>query len=322
MRLLYLLLLIFCTNFVKAINIEQDSLIKDSIFKSRINNYPAIDSVEKARITLVRDSLIYTYLKPNPNRANQFTDSLLKTVLVYDKYLLTPPKSVKIKKNNYGFGEIVANDPVWFLLTYIILLIFFAIIKILFKKEIDLIFMAFFDKRTLGQVNKEDNVFVSWQFLFLYLNFVFSVGLFVCLIFYKSSASASAAEFSIFLLVSLFAFVFFGLKILVLRLLGFVFKVQKLVRDYTNIIYLTYFNLLFVLLPITFCLVLINLQEQYYVFWTLMILFSGIITFQFLRITFNILLNYRIPKFYLIIYLCALEICPILIFAKTINTSL
>lgn len=322
MRLLYLLLLVFCTNFAHAINIEQDSSIKDSIFKFRNNKYSAIDSVAKARITLVRDSLIYTYLKPNPNRANQFTDSLLKTVLVYDKYLLTPPKSVKIKKNNYGFGEIKAKDPVWFLLTSIILLIFFAIIKILFKKEVDLIFRAFFDNRTLGQVNKEDNVFVSWQFLFLYLNFVFSVGLFVCLIFYKSSASISAAEFSIFLLVSLFAFVFFGLKILVLRLLGFVFKVQKLVRDYTNIIYLTYFNLLFVLLPITFCLVLINLQEQYYLFWTIMMLFSGIITFQFLRITFNILLNYRIPKFYLIIYLCALEICPILIFVKTIDTSL
>ena len=314
--------MLFCTNFAKAVNIEQDSLIKDSILKSRTNNYPAIDSVEKAQITLIRDSLIYTYLKPNPNRANQFTDSLLKTVLVYDKYLLGPPKSVKIKKNNYGFGEIKVKDPFWFLLASVILLIFFGIIKILFKKEVDLIFRAFFDNRTLGQVNKEDNVFVSWQFLFLYLNFVFSVGLFVCLIFYKTSASGSAAEFTVFLLVSMFAFVFFGLKILVLRLLGFVFKVQKLVRDYTNIIYLTYFNLLFVLLPITFCLALINLKDQYYLFWAVLILFTCIITFQYLRITFNILLNYRIPKFYLIIYLCALEICPILIFAKTINTSL
>ena len=312
--------MLFCFNSAQAIIIKQDSLTKDSTFK--FNNYPAVDSAERARSKLIRDSLIYTYLKPNPNRANQFTDSLLKAVLVYDKYLLTQAKSVKIKKINYGFGEVIIKDPLWFLVISIILLIFFGVIKILFKKEVDLIFRAFFDNRTLGQVNKEDNVFVSWQFLFLYLNFVFSVGLFVCLIFYKTSASASAAEFPIFLLVTLFAFVFFGLKILVLRLLGFVFKVQKLVRDYTNIIYLTYFNLLFVLLPITFCLALINLQDQYYLFWSLMILFSSIITFQYLRITFNILLNYRLSKFYLIIYLCALEICPILIFAKTINTSL
>ena len=315
-------MLFFCFNSSQAINIEQDSLIKDSVFKFRPKNYPVVDSVAKARTKLIRDSLVYTYLKPNPDRANQFTDSLLRTVLVTDKYLLTPAKSVKIKKDNYGFGEIITKDPVWFLLAAVILLIFFGVIKILFKKEVDLIFRAFFDTRTLGQVNKEENVFVSWQFLFLYLNFVFSVGLFACLIFYKTSASVTAAEFPIFLLVSMFAFAFFGLKILVLRLLGFVFKVQKLVRDYTNIIYLTYFNFLFVLLPVTFCLALINLQDQYYLFWALVILFSGIVTFQYLRITFKILLNYRLSKFYLIIYLCALEICPILIFAKTIDTSL
>ena len=315
-------MLFFCFNSAHAFNIEQDSLVRDSIFKFRTKNYPVVDSVAKARSKLVRDSLIYTYLKPNPDRANQFTDSLLKTVLVSDKYLLTPAKSVKIKKNNYGFGEIITKDPVWFLLAAVILLIFFGVIKILFKKEVDLIFRAFFDTRTLGQVNKEENVFVSWQFLFLYLNFVFSVGLFACLIFYKTSASVAAAEFPIFLLVSMFAFAFFGLKILVLRLLGFVFKVQKLVRDYTNIIYLTYFNFLFVLLPVTFCLALINLQNQYYLFWVVIILFAGIVTFQYLRITFKILLNYRLSKFYLIIYLCALEICPILIFAKTIDNSL
>ncbi|MBC7654281.1 MAG: DUF4271 domain-containing protein, partial [Oligoflexus sp.] len=40
------------------------------------------------------------------------------------------------------------------------------------------------------------------------------------------------------------------------------------------------------------------------------------------RITFNILLNYRLSKFYLILYLCTLEICPIILFAKTISTSL
>jgi hypothetical protein len=47
-----------------------------------------------------------------------------------------------------------------------------------------------------------------------------------------------------------------------------------------------------------------------------------IIGVQFIRITFNILLNYKLSKFYLIIYLCALEICPIILLAKTISISL
>lgn len=322
MRSVYLLILLCCLYSADAFAIQQDSSVKDNSTNFRRNNFIVIDSAAKARIAFLRDSLTYSYLKPDPNRANQFTDSLLKEVLVIDSYLLTPAKSVKIKKNNYGFGEIIPKEPLWFLLTSILLIVFFGIIKILFKKEVDLIFRAFFDNRTLSQLNKEDNVFVSWQFLFLYLTFALTVGLFACLILYKASASGPATEFTIFLLVSLFAFVFFGIKILILRLLGLVFKVQKLVKDYTNIIYLTYFNVLFILLPVTFCLSLINIQEQYYLFWGFLALFSAIVAFQYLRITFNILLNYRLSKLYLILYLCALEICPILIFAKTINTSL
>lgn len=316
------MILLCCLYSADAFAIQQDSSVKDNITNFRRKNFIVIDSAAKARTAFLRDSLTYSYLKPDPNRANQFTDSLLKEVLVIDSYLLTPAKSVKIKKNNYGFGEIIPKEPLWFLLTSILLIVFFGIIKILFKKEVDLIFRAFFDNRTLSQLNKEDNVFVSWQFLFLYLTFALTVGLFACLILYKASASGPATEFTIFLLVSLFAFVFFGIKILILRLLGLVFKVQKLVKDYTNIIYLTYFNVLFILLPITFCLSLINIQEQYYLFWGVLALFSAIVAFQYLRITFNIILNYRLSKLYLILYLCALEICPILIFAKTINTSL
>lgn len=322
MRTIYILLILCCFYSAQAISIPQDTVLNDSGVNFERRKTIIIDSAKQARLTFLRDSATYAYLKPDPNRANQFTDSLLKTVLVIDRFLLTPAKYIKIKSNNYGFGEIITKDPIWFLLTSITLLIFFGIIKILFKKEVDLIFRAYFDNRTLNQINKEENVFVSWQFLFLYLTFTLTVGLFVCLIFYKTSASGSTARFPIFLLVSLFAFVFFGLKIMILRLLGLIFKVQKMIRDYTNMIYLTYFNLLFVLLPLTFFLSLINLQEQSYVFWSILILFSIIIIIQYLRITFNILLNYRVSKFYLIIYLCTLEICPILIFAKTINTSL
>jgi hypothetical protein len=322
MRYIYSLFFLCCFYSAQADDFQQDSLIADSTINFRSNKFIFLDSAKKASIASKRDSITYAYLKPNPDRINLFTDSLLKAVLVSDRYLLTPAKSIKIKKNNYGFGNLINKTPIWFLLSSVALLVLFGIIKIIFKKEVDLIFYAFFDKRTLTQINKEDNVFVSWQFLFLYLIFTLTISLFICLTLYKTAASESSAEFSILLLVSLFSFIFFGLKILVLRLIGFVFKVQKLIRDYTNIIYLTYFNLLFILLPITFCLALINLEEQYYIFWAVTIFLLGIIVFQYLRITFNILLNYRLSKFYLIIYLCVLEICPIIIFVKSINNSL
>lgn len=322
MRFIYILFLPYFFFSAPKASLKQVFSPGDSSANFQKNNVALINSATNTSNSSLRDSLAYFYIKPNPKRVNLFTDSLLRASLVNDRYLLTPAKSLKIKKYDYGFGEIIPKDPLWFLVSSITLLVFFGIIKIVFKKEVDLILKAFFDNRTLGQINKEDNVFVSWQFLFLYLIFSFTIGLFVYLIFYKTLGSGATAEFLIFLLISLFAFVFLGLKILLLKLLGFIFEVQNLIKDYTNIIYLTYFNLLFILLPVTFCLTLINLQEHYYVFWSFMILLAGILIFQYVRITINILLKYKLSKFYLILYLCILEVCPILIFAKTINISL
>ena len=314
----------FCNALAGFADVQKDSTltIKDSFQTATIRTRYIPDSAALARKAFLRDSLTYQYLQPNPNRPNPFIEDLLRKVIITDPYLLTPAKSVKIKKSNFGTGEYTSKMPIWFFLVIVLLLMLFGVVKIAFKKQVDLIFNAFYEKRTLHQINKEDNIFMSWQFLFLYMIFSFTIGLFTCLILYKTKASSTATDFYTFLLVSLFVFIFFGLKILIVRFLGIVFKVQKLVREYTNIIYLTYFNLLFALLPITFCLSLINLEHQYTVFWLITAFLLVIIALQFIRITINILLTYRLSKFYLILYLCALEICPILIFARTINISL
>ncbi len=315
---------LFCFAYASFASIQKDSIIykADSAQILRKQNKLIADALFLARTTFIRDSLSFQYLKPDPNRPNTFVEKLLKEVIITDPYLLSPAKSLKIKKSNFGLGQTINKMPLWFFASIIILIAIFGIVKVVFKKQVDLIFKAFYDNRILSQINKEDNVFVSWQFLFLYLIFSLTVGLFISLFLYKVKAIYAASDFYIFLLISLLVFMFFGLKILVLRFLGFLFKVQKLVKDYTNIIYLTYFNSLFFLLPITFGLSLMNFEKNNTIFWVITAILGLTITFQFARVTFNILINYRLSKFYLILYLCTLEICPILILARTINSSL
>lgn len=324
MRFLIFLTFLFTFPFAIFAGSPKESLKQqiDSVQTNTKADTLIANNEELIRKAFVRDSLTYKYLKPDPNRPNPFTDSLLKEIIVTDPYLLKPAKSIKIRKNNYGLGQVINRSPLWFFLSIIALTTFFAIIKIVFKKQIDLIFRAFYDPRVLNQINKEDHIFVSWQFLFLYLLFSLTVGLFICLILYKVKSFSGATDFYFFLLVSLLVFLFFGFKILILRFLGFLFKVQRLVKDYTNIIYLTYFNSLFFLLPLTIGLGLINFNEHYTLFWVITSILTVIIGFQLARIMVNILINYRLSKFYLILYLCVLEICPILILARTINSSL
>lgn len=324
MKLVFCVLIFWSLALNSFSTTQKDSLnhAVDSTVKYQFRKLSAQDSALIVKKKQTADSLTWYFLKPDASRANPFVEQLLKDHLTTDRYLLTPAPSVKVKKSNYGLGEFMPQKITWFFPAALLLILFFGIVRIIFSKEVETIFRAFFDNRMLTQINKEDNALVSWQFLFLYIIFAFTVSMFLCLAIYRLQGAEIVTEISTFLLLSLIAFIIFGVKILALRFLGFVFEIQKLVKDYTNIIYLTYFNSLFILLPIVFCLSLISIHQEMLFIWICGILFCAIVGFQFIRITINILINYRLSKFYLILYLCALEICPVLIFAKIINTSL
>ena len=323
MRFLVCVCFIFCFAFAGMASTQKDSVnFQDTLKQVKIHQLSVQDSASLERKKEIADSLTWYYLRPDAKRANPYLEQLLKNNLNTDRQLLSPPENIKIKKSNYGSGNYLSKNVTWFLPAILIIILIFGVIRIAFQKEVDTIFKAFFDNRMLSQMNKEDNVFVSWQFLFLFILFSFTTGLFICLLIYRIKSSEYVTQFSVFLGVSFLAFLFFGLKIILLRIIGFLFDIQKLVKDYLNIIYLTYFNSLFVLLPATFCLSLISLRENSIFIWICVTLICAIIAFQFVRITINILLNYRLSKFYLILYLCALEICPILIFSRIINISL
>ena len=106
---------------------------------------------------------------------------------------------------------------------------------------------------------------------------------------------------------------------MVLQFIGFVFDVNKVVGEYISILYLTYFNIAFVFLPLTLCFCLLSAQFAPYILIVAFILVVVIFIWQYLRSSVNIISNFRFHKFYLFIYLCALEICPILILIKALN---
>lgn len=318
---LFFYLLLSCSGFAFSAQDSTQQAI-DTVAKTVYKPRVIIDSAALARKNFVRDSLIWYFLKPDPKRANPYVEKLLKDNITTDPYLLSLPKNLKIINNPYGVGNYLNKYPVWFLVAVLVLLTMFGVVRLVFSKEISNLFRAFFDNRVLSQIDKEENVLITWQFIFLYLIFSFTVGLFICLLMYKTSASDAATDFSSFLIISLVAFVFFGLKIFTVKFIGFLFELQKLTREYLNIIYLTYINSLFLLLPATFILTFVGFNHGHLVVWGFVLLFSILMGFQLLRVTFKILLNHQLSKFYLFLYLCTLEICPILLFVKTINISL
>lgn len=301
----------------------QDSTSKaDSVTKTVFKPRTVIDSVALLRRNMIRDSITWHFLSPDPNRPNPYVEKLLKDNITTDPYLLSLPDNFKIIKNPYGVGTYISRYPNWFLFTVLALLIMFGVVRLVFSKEIVNLFRAFFDNRILNQIDKEDNVLITWQFVFLYLIFSLTAGLFICLLMYKASPANNIIGFDTFLFLSFATFLFLGLKIFTVKFIGFLFETQKLTREYLNIIYLTYINSLFLLLPATFILTFISVSHGSLVIWGVIVLFAIVIGFQLIRLIFKVLLNHQLSKFYLFLYLCTLEICPILLFVKTINGSL
>ncbi|RZK20400.1 MAG: DUF4271 domain-containing protein [Pedobacter sp.] len=300
------------------VNVDSVSAVKYQYRRYRL------DSAAQARQKFVTDSIVkHTWALP---------DSLLnKTILLdsVEKEFLFPSLDIiawqkkyqhlKKKANPYQLGSQIPKGNVGLLGFIFVLLVIFAILKNAFSKQLSAIVQSFFSNRILNNINKEDNLFSSWPFLLLFVQFGFVFGMFFFLVAQWRDMYQAKDGFKFFFTISLTIIAFYALKLVLLRFLGFLFNVQKPVGEYISILYLSYFNasLLFIPLVVSFALSPLKYGEVYIV---LAVLLLGVIfTFQLLRAGVTILSNNKFSKMHLFLYFCALEICPILILIKTIG---
>ncbi|MES3019359.1 MAG: DUF4271 domain-containing protein [Bacteroidota bacterium] len=268
----------------------------------------------------VQDSLAIVWIKaPDPQRPNRFLDSLIKLYKVENLNFTGWASKFPRKVNRYDEGTVRPSGESWLMWVLLFLILFFAVIKFFFSKELSSIVQSFYSNQILSQINKEDNLFSSWPFVFLYLLFGLIVGLYLYLASKYLQLSYPVQGFELFLLLSAAVIGLFTVKIIVLRLLGFLFDIRRLVKEYVSILYLSYFNSALIFLPLVIAFSLTpNRYAGIYGYAGLAMLVL-IFILQFLRAGTNILSNYRFPKVYLIIYLCALEFFPLIILFKALR---
>jgi hypothetical protein len=299
-----------------------DSVVKQNFYRARVTR----DSAFLARQKFVTDSIMtHTWILPDSliNR-HILIDSIVKAN-VFEKLDLDAwfKKYGKFKKiNKFRTGSPMPKGKTWVLGFIFLLLVVFAVLRIAFAKQLQDIIQSFYSNRGLNNLNKEDNVFSSWPFLFLFIQFGFTIGMFFYLVAQYYQLAYAQQGFRFFVSVSVLIIVLYALKILLLRLLGHLFNVQKAVNEYVSILYLSYFNISLIFIPLVVAFALSPLKYGIYYIVISFMLLAVIFTFQFIRAGVNILSHYRFSKFYLFMYFCALEICPILILIKAIGLQL
>lgn len=299
----------------------------DSLPKRRIYVPPSaaallLDSVahaEQARQQFVSDSLSMVYVRmPDTLRRNLFLDSMFKAYLYKGRGFLTRPGGTKRGILREGSSRRTRDQ--WVIVIITALLVYMSLLNRIMSKDIKNVLQSFYNNRILSQVSKEENLLNSWTFVGLFLLFGLTFGLFLYQLTAYFEIYYRISGIQLFLSFALLIIVLFALKLFVLRFLGFVFNVNRLVGEYISILYLTYFNITFVFLPVSLCFSLLAAAYIPYMLVVALVLVVVIFIWQYLRSSVNIISSFRFHKFYLFTYLCALEICPILILIKALKS--
>lgn len=288
-------------------------------------SYPyQLDSIALARqkhikdsLSMIGDSLSLAWVKrPDPNRPNPFLDSLVNIYKIENFDFNTWSKRLKKKQGQSIEGRIRPQRELWVIGVIFVLTIFFTLINAVFSKHIYEVVTLFYSNKSLLKKNREDNLFNSWVFLFLYILFGLTTGMYLYLSEKHISIQYANRGFQWFLLLSLLVTGIFTAKVLILRIVGFLFDIQKAVKEHIAALYLFFSNTALILLPIIVSLSLLphSLIKVYN--YTTIILFGLIFGFQLFRAFFRILFGYQFSIIYLFIYICVLEICPLIIFIK------
>jgi hypothetical protein len=313
--LLLLALMLVCSLQVKSqidtvvyspVALQQDSLAIDSL--ALVN---AVDTLTPPMLKL-RDSLSLVHWQDSISSGYGFEVFSLQKLI---SSVRNPQEKV-----TYQHGNLLPKGDVWVLAIIGFLLVLFAILKNTFAKQLSAVVQSFYSNRALVNLHKEDNLVTSWSFLLLFIQFGFTIGMFFYLAAqHEELPEAMQGGFSFFVTISIGVILLYLLKIVCLRIIGFMFDIQRALNQYISILYLSYFNtsLLFVPIIIAFALSAKKYGSSYIVLGISALIL--IFVFQFIRAAINILSQYRFPKLYLFLYFCTLEIFPILILIKAIG---
>jgi len=213
---------------------------------------------------------------------------------------------------NIGLG----ND--WLVGVILFSLFLLASAKFLFGKYLSKLVESIFNSHTANNLFLEKNINMVKGSMIVNLLFVVNISLFaVNILNYVSLSSGLDNGFKEFALIFLAILLLYVGKSIVIRSLGYVFKGKNECKEYLFTVFLYNKNLGLFLFPVIIALPFVRPQAME---WLVNIGLFMVFFFFILRIArgLKILLRKHVSIFYMILYLCALEIFPLLMIYKLI----
>ena len=191
-----------------------------------------------------------------------------------------------------------------------------AMLLAIYPKDVRLTFQAFSSSSANKNVQREQAGFLKIESLASYLLFVASMGTFLFLMVDILQPDNPFNSFGMLLLFILGVACVYALKHLQLKVLSFVLPCHQEIEAYNFIIFSTNKALGFILLPLLFLVAYVPSGAQYTAFYASIILLGLIYMYRTLKGLAAAASLILFRKFHFIVYLCAVEIAPMLILLK------
>ena len=219
-------------------------------------------------------------------------------------------KKTKIKQkaslksdNNFLFG----------IIAFMVILLTFLVS--LYRSLIQKIYRAFLNDNFLKMIHREQGSIVSFPYLLLYLMFFLNGGIFIFLLL-RFYGQLNANLFQILSQCIAGLIIIFLLKHLVLKVIANIFPVAKEIKQYSFMIIIFSIIIGFLLVPINVMLAYLPTVAIEWVIYLSFVLIVLIYLFRSLRGIFLSSKYVSLYKFHFFMYLCTVEIAPVLILIK------
>jgi Domain of unknown function (DUF4271) len=200
----------------------------------------------------------------------------------------------------------VSEHEVWVTVLLFLCLLLFAWVRITNPKKIPSLVSGFFR----GGATEEKNI--TPDSIALFFVFICSATLLVMQVFRINGIQTRLNNGGEFLAIGLVLFAYYLLKTIALLLCGVIFQVQADTRDYINEIYASVHLAAIGLLPLVIVLIFVNNINE--VVFEKGILALIVLFFLYRTIKmFILMMNRGLSVIYLFLYLCALEIIPLVL---------
>jgi len=207
----------------------------------------------------------------------------------------------------------IIHQPTWYFIYLFLLTGFFAWIRVYYDNIIIQTVQASVNFQVANRMFNDNSLLQNQLDIILYLFFFLSMGFLLYFVELRIELIPYGLQgWGLFLFnLALLSGVFLG-RLLMLNVAGILFNRIKILREYLYNIFI--FNKLMgmAVLPLIFLLVYTRGVLQEVVFWLTIIVVSGIFLMRLIR---GVVFSYRkeVLIFYMFLYLCALEIIPLVL---------